>query len=616
MNKSGKIESGIDKINLRLWENRYSNTPKPLREYSSVLSSAIKANYQKGIAYSRLNIAARSFLQSENDTALENLSNALLWFSDNNAEPGYCRALNLKGNLHESFGDYEKALQFCLQANKLSIEINERETEAETCSQLGLIYSRLCDFNKALEYYSEGLKIREELKDENGTASSLNRLGMIKRLTGKFDESLDYYFKSLDIRRRNRQESSIPWTLLGIASTYEEMGKTSDALEYYGKGMVGGDKRCTLQCIMGSGRIFSLMGDTGKAEERLGKSLKMAHDLRALSLKADAYAALAKHYESTRQFEKALKNHKLYQKTRESVQSEEVLNRLRNIEISNAIEKSEHEKEIYRLGNIKLKAAYDLVEEKNKYITASINYASYIQHAILPDPGEICDLGKDCFILYLPKEVVSGDFYWFKSSEDKLIVVAADCTGHGVPGALMSMLGISFLEEIVNYRGITDSGRILDELKKKVQRALHQKGLREEAKDGMDISLSVFDRSKNRLQYSGAYNNLYLIRNNELIEYHADRMPIGIFEETGTKFNSTYLDCFPDDIIYMFSDGFADQFGGLNHKKYKYAGLKSFLLKIHNLSLPEQKQKLEKEFNDWKGTNSQTDDVLILGLKI
>ena len=616
MKKSGTKESKIDVFNCRLWNNRYSNPSKTLSESSSILSEALEADYKKGIAYSRLNIAACSFLQSENDNALENLSKALLWFSDNHSEPGYAWALNLKGNLFESFGDYEKALQFCLQAHKLSIEINDRETEAETCSQLGLIYSRLSNFNKALEYYLEGLKIREEMNDEKAMASSLNRIGMIKRLTGKYDESLEYYFKSLGIRRKNNQISSIPWTLLGIASTYEEMQKTSEAIEYYEQGMAGGDKRCSLQSIMGSGRIFSLMGKSDKAEERLRESLRMAQELRALSLIAEAYAALANHFESTGDFEKALKNHKLYQKTKESVQSEEIQNKLRNIEISYAIEKSEHEKEIYRLRHIELKEAYDLVEEKNRYITASINYASRIQHAILPDPGAIRNLGKDCFILYLPKEIVSGDFYWFNSSGDKIIAVAGDCTGHGVPGALMSMLGISFLEEIVNYRGIADSGKILDELKKEVQRALRQKGTREEAKDGMDISLCVIDRSKGTLQYSGAYNNLYLIRNNELIEYPADKMPIGIFEKTDSKFKSNSIDTSPGDIIYMFSDGYADQFGGSNYKKYKYTALKEFLLKIHKLPLPGQKQSLEREFYDWKGTNPQIDDILILGLKI
>jgi serine phosphatase RsbU (regulator of sigma subunit) len=614
--KSSLDKSKIDETNLRIWKNRYNDTAASLKEASSVLSKTVKHDYQKGIAYSRLNIAACSFLQSENSIALTNLSQALIWFSENSSEPGYSRALNLKGSIQESFGDYENGLQFCLKSHKLSIDINDRETEAETCSQLGLIYSRLSNFEKALEYYRQGLKIREEMNDENALASSLNRIGMIKRLTKNYEESLEYYFKSLELRQRNKQFSSIPWTLLGIASTYEEMQKTTEALEYYNRGIKGSDKRCALQCTLGAGRIYSVIGLGKNAEESLEESLKMAQELGAVLLIAEAYAGLANHYESTGRFDLALKNHKLYHLTKESFQSDEARNRLRNIEISHAVEKSENEKEIYRLKHVELKEAYDLVREKNKYITDSINYASAIQNAILTDPDEIRNIGKECFILYLPKETVSGDFYWFNSSGDKLIVTAGDCTGHGVPGALMSMLAISFLEEIVNSQRITDSGKILDQLKIKVQGALHQKGIRQEVKDGMDMSLCIIDRTSNILQYSGAYNNLYLIHDGELIEYQADRMPIGIFEETDSKFRTNNIGIFPDDMIYMFSDGYADQFGGPDRKKYKYINLKKNLSKIHELPLHEQKQSLEKEFYDWKGTNSQTDDILILGMKI
>ena len=616
MNKTGTKESRIDEINSRLWKSRYHNPAETLTESLSVLAKAGKAEYQKGMAYARLNIAVCSMLQSKNDKALENLSEALMWFSDNPSEPGHSRSLNLKGNLYESFGDYEKALQFCLLAHKLATDINDRETEAETCSQLGMIYTRLCNFRKALEYYQEGLEIREEMKDENAMASSLNRIGMIMRLTKKYDESLEYYYRSLEIRSRNNQVTSIPWTLLGLASTCEEMQETSRALEYYEQGMIGGDKRCTLQCMMGSGRIFSTMGNAVKAEERLTGSLQMAQELRALSLVAEAYAGLANHYESTGQVDKALKNHKLYQKAKESVQSEEAQSRFRNVEISHAIEKSEQEKEIYRLKHVELKEAYDIIEEINNDITASINYARRIQQAMLPQPFEIKGLKDRIFILYLPKDIVSGDFYWFSQVDKKLVVTAGDCTGHGVPGALMSMLGISFLEEIVNNRMITESGQILNELRKEVQRALHQKGIREEAKDGMDISLCVIDKTKNIIQYSGAYNNLYLIRDGELIEYHADRMPIGIYDLTDKDFISHNIPSIPGDLIYMFSDGYADQFGGANRKKFKYSSLKALLTEIHKLPLPKQKQILETEFFNWKGKETQIDDVLILGLRI
>lgn len=614
--KKGTAKSVIDKLNFRFWQSRYDDTAKVLNEASFVLGKSIEAHYQKGSAYSRLNIAAAAFLQSKNDIALENLSEALAWFSLNPTEPGYPKALNIKGNLFESFGDYDKALEFCLEANKLATAIDDLETEAETCSQLGMIYTRLCNITKALEYHNKALEIRTVMKDENAMASSLNRIGMIMRLTGKYEESLEYYYKSLGIRQRNKLETSIPWTYLGLASTYEEMGKLQEALDHYNKGMVGGDKRCTLQCIMGSGRIYSLNGDTAKAVERLEESLKMAEELKAFSLIAEAYSSLAGHYEKTGNEGKALVNFKHYHKIRESVQSDEARNRLRNIEISHAVEKTEQEKEIYRLKHVELKSAYDIIEMNNQEITAGINYASRIQRAMLPDPGVIKELKRKSFILYMPKEIISGDFYWFSNAGSKLIVAAADCTGHGVPGALMSMLGISLLEEIVINREITESGKILDELCREVTRALHQTGSRDESKDGMDISLCVIDRERKTLQFSGAFNNLYLIRNNELIEYPADKMPIGIHDLEDFRFKSCDIGILPGDILYMLSDGYADQFGGPRRRKYMYPALKSLLLSVHKLPLNRQKQKLQQEFHTWKGANSQIDDVLIMGLKI
>lgn len=296
---AGPSNTMINKGNERLWKLRYSDPGKVITEAKKLVIRAEALGSPKGVAYARLNIAAAKFLQSKNDVALENLSDAIAWFSENPKESGYARALYIKGNIYESFGDYEKALDFCLKSQKLASDNGDRETEAEAASQLGLIYTRLCNFPRALEYYKHGLTIREEEGDENAVASSLNRMGMLMRLTKKHDESLQYYMDSLAIRKKNRQDSSIPWTLLGIASTYEDLGNNGEALKYYEQAIEGGDRRCALQCMMGAGRVQSLMGQAGAAESNLLKSLETAVELRAMSLVAEAYAALAKHYEST-----------------------------------------------------------------------------------------------------------------------------------------------------------------------------------------------------------------------------------------------------------------------------------------------------------------------------
>ena len=616
MKKQRNIESEIDEINDSLWARRFVDSGAVSSDSLRNLARAEKSEYPRGIAYAKLDIAAANFLQSRNDIALRYLTEALQWFMMNTHEKGYARAILLKGSIFESFGEYEKTLSLWLEAYEVSMEIRDIESEGESCNQLGLIYSRLCDYQKALEYFNKGLNIREELGDENAVASSLNRIGMVLRQINKYEESLEYYFRSLEIRKRNKQTSAIPWTLLGIANTYEDMKMYPESLDYYEKGMAGSDKRCTLQCLLGSGRVYNRTGEVEKAEARLTESLRMAQDLKSLALLAETHSALASHFELSGQPIKALENFKQYLKEKESLQSNETRSRLSNIEVTHAIEKSEQEKEIYRLRHVELKQAYDIINEKNRDITASINYASRIQHAILPDLEEIKDLGNNCFILYIPKDIISGDFYWFSKRGDKLIIVAGDCTGHGVPGALMSMLGISFLEEIINTRGVMESGKILNDLRKEIRRALHQKDTCAEAKDGMDISICIIDRMENIIQYSGAYNNLYLIHDGELKEYHADRMPIGIFDLQGKDFESQSIPCMPGDLIYMFSDGYADQFGGPDHKKFKYSSLRTLLLEIHKLPLQQQQQKLEKRFIDWKGDSEQTDDVLIIGFRV
>jgi serine phosphatase RsbU (regulator of sigma subunit) len=616
MKKPLKTESSIDHLNDELWNSRFGNSQAIANDALKNLKLAEKAKYQKGIAYSNLNIAAANFYQSKNDIALKHLTEAFHWFNNNKEEKGYIRALLIKGNIYESFGDYEKTLNFWLEAFNASKQIGDKESEGEASSQLGLIYARLCNFQKALEFFNKGLVIREELGDENAVASSLNRIGMVLRQTKKFDESLDYYFRSLEIRKKNRQKGAIPWTLLGIANTYEEMKDYLRSLEYYEQGLIEGDKRCILQCLMGAGRVHSRLGHGKEAEKRLAESLIMAQELKSLVLIAEAHSALAAHYELYKQPAKALRSFKQYLKAKESVQSNEVQSKLSNIEVAHAIEKSEQEKEIFRLRNVELKQAYDIIEEINKDITASINYASRIQRAILPDMHEIRGLANNCFILLLPKDIVSGDFYWFSNVNNKLVITAVDCTGHGVPGALMSMLGHSFLEEIVNNSEIDDSAIILDELSKEVKRALRQKGERNESKDGMDISLCVVDKKQNSIQYSGAHNNLYLLRKSELIEYNADRMPIGYYDDTDKRFSKHEIQSLPGDIIYLFSDGYADQFGGPANKKFKYSQFKELILSIHKKPLPEQKKILEKKFTDWRGNNPQTDDVLVMGLRL
>jgi len=264
----------------------------------------------------------------------------------------------------------------------------------------------------------------------------------------------------------------------------------------------------------------------------------------------------------------------------------------------------------------------DRIAYQNKEITDSIIYARRIQTAVLPTPNMLKD-DLEMYIFYRPRDIVSGDFYWMSKKEDKLIIVAADCTGHGVPGAFMSMLGVAFLNEIVGKENEVYANEILNKLRDNVVRSLNQADRLEEGqgytKDGMDIALCVIDYPSMTLQYAGAFNPLILIRDDGLMEIRADRMPVAYSDAHGNKqFTNNLIPLFPKDCLYMFSDGFADQFGGYEEKSKKYSGkrLKATLLSVYELSMTEQEAFMAQSYDEWKGSNEQIDDVLLVGIRI
>ena len=255
------------------------------------------------------------------------------------------------------------------------------------------------------------------------------------------------------------------------------------------------------------------------------------------------------------------------------------------------------------------------LEIKNREITDSIVYAQRIQSAILPETKKIAETFKDSFILFLPKDIVSGDFYAFFLKDDYSIIVAADCTGHGVAGAFMSMIGSSLLNRIIIEKGITKPAIILDQLHKAVIESLRQ--TENESNDGMDVSICCFDFIQNKLAYAGANRPLWLIRDNELEVIKPDKFPIGGTQiSRQNDYTNHILELNANDSIYIFTDGFADQFGGINFKKLMTGKLKELLLSIQNLTMPEQKNFLQNSFNNWKGINEQVDDVLVIGIKV
>ncbi|MCS6904093.1 MAG: SpoIIE family protein phosphatase [Bacteroidia bacterium] len=263
-----------------------------------------------------------------------------------------------------------------------------------------------------------------------------------------------------------------------------------------------------------------------------------------------------------------------------------------------------------------LQQAFKVIEHKNEEIMDSIKYARRIQEAILPSKEELFSVFPDSFILYKPRDIVSGDFYWIGQVKNRFIITAADCTGHGVPGAFMSVMGSSLLNQIVNEKGIVEPAQILNMLNISIQVNLHQIDADSNSKDGMDMALLSFDLSVPQVYYAGANNPLYMVRNNELVEYKPNKFPIGGGQYKESDFTQHCIELQVGDALYIFSDGYADQFGGPKGKKFMYKHLKQVLLEIQNLSMPEQGDKLNKIFEEWKGDRPQIDDIVFIGMRL
>jgi serine phosphatase RsbU (regulator of sigma subunit) len=256
------------------------------------------------------------------------------------------------------------------------------------------------------------------------------------------------------------------------------------------------------------------------------------------------------------------------------------------------------------------------IEEQKQEITSSIEYASRIQMAMLPVDDHFKTFFSDFFIIFKPRDIVSGDFYWIGEDDKHIFFTVADCTGHGVPGAFMSTLGISTLNEIITNNDDLQANTVLNLLREKIKTSLHQTGKEGEAADGMDVSLCVLHKNRKTLQFSGAYNPLFIFQGGEFKEYKADRMPIGIYYGKMEAFTNYEINLRKGDTVYIFSDGFADQFGGPDGGKYKKSNLKKLLTEIYYKPMDEQRSIIENEFKMWKGSADQVDDITIIGVRI
>ena len=588
---------------------------------------------------------------------------------------GLATGLNNVGYIYNDLGEVEKTIEYYHKSLRIEEEIGNKSGIATSLNNIGFIYLKQGKSDKALEYYNKSLAISRELKDNHLIARSLNNIGSIIENNGDLESALDYYNQSLKINQEIGNKNGIPSCYLNIGLILEKKEDIKSALNYYNKSLILREEINDKDGItMSLNRISKLLlktKDLNNAKKHAIKALLISQELGfPYNIKISA-EILSEIYEAEKNGMKALEMHKLAIQMRDSINNEStqqattmqqakykyekqktiddaknqlLLNEQQDekekqqiltfstvgilvlvvvflLFIFNRLQVTRKQKEKIELQNTELEIQKKIVEVKNEEITDSIHYAKRIQAAILPSHKVVKEYLADSFILYKPKDIVAGDFYWLEEKNGKILFAACDCTGHGVPGAMVSVVCVNGLNRSVREHGLTNPGEILNKTREIVIQEFEKS--EEEVKDGMDIaicSLSTVSSSSGayrELQYAGANNPLWIIRKNasEVEEIKPNKQPIGKYSHA-EPFTTHTVKLEKGDSIYIFSDGYADQFGGEKGKKFMLRSLKELLLSVQDKGLSEQKQIINSTFDNWKGDLNQIDDVCVIGVRI
>lgn len=614
------------------------------------------------------------------DSALWAAREALKLSLKSNYLQGLCAANQKLGIVYQNSGKYKDANGYFFTALKYAEKLNSNGYKLQIFNSIANACAYQKMYPQALIYYEKALKAAEQAGIKNKVGTILMNMGNIAYTQGyekkEFKEAFRYFDMALKIGEETRDSNLLASVYGNYALVYTDAEKFEDALKMVEKGMELAKKMNIKQDYVFlyyyAGRAYAHSKQFAQAEYNYKESIKYSREMDDRDYLSENYLSLAEMYDDMKNYKEAYNYMCKHKALEDSLLNEETTNQLNELKTVYETEKKEKEIELshqklqtqdaklntiifssiggaaillilvffiytrYQIkqkANKKLEIAYSIIEEKQKDITDSINYAQNIQYAILPNVDDIKSTFSDSFVFFKPRDVVSGDFYWFHSagniqsasgpSSMPTYIAAADCTGHGVPGALMSMIGSSLLNQIVLEGNVKNTGEVLDLLRTGIKSAFKQKQGEDKRRDGMDIGLLAFSDNGTKVQFSGANNGVYQISNGSLKEIKPNKQPVGQHEGTEQPFTTQHLEVQKGDCLYLYTDGFADQFGGVTipgkqsgGKKFKYSKLKELLVAISSKSMQEQKSILENTFNEWKGNYEQVDDVLIIGVRV
>lgn len=576
---------------------------------------------------------------------------------------GLASGFNNIGNIYTTLGNYVESLNYHLKSLKIKEELKDKLGISMSYNNIGNVLSAQKKLEKALEYYQKALAIAEELDDQIGIGSSSTNIGDIYLQQKKYKDAQSYFLKSVTACERADDRRGMAEAYNDIGNSYFMEGKAEQGLSYslkaYDIYRKTDDKKGLVDAAVCMAKLYALKSDEKNALYFNDISLKLAKDIDFKEGIRDAYINLAALYKKQKQFGNALLYTNLYNEMKDSILNKDNFKQIS--ELNTRYETDKKEKEIllltkdqelktkiikqqqlirwgligglillfiaiysiyrrYRFkqnANVLLNHQKEEIQQKNTLITDSIEYAKTIQEAVLPTYKRVRELFPDSFLLFKPKAVVSGDFYWVGTQQHELVCATADCTGHGVPGAFMSLLGYNMLENAVKKQKAMDPAAVLKDLNQELVHSLSKEIEDDHLKHGLDISLLSIDTRTNRLKFAGAHNSLYIVRDKQLIELKADKKGIGFTDKVGPcEFTNHTFELKEKDMLYLFTDGYPDQIGGPNRKKFYYGRFKELLTSIASLSPEDQLRKLKDVYENWLGERKdQTDDILVMGIK-
>ncbi|HWY12291.1 MAG TPA: tetratricopeptide repeat protein [Bacteroidia bacterium] len=540
-----------------------------------------KGKRQEGLATVYNNIGNLFYEQENYDKALEFHNKSLKIKEALNDKEGIVTSLNNIGTIYDALEKPDTAILIHQCALKIEIEIGDKFGMAYSYNNIGGLFEQKKLRDRALVFYLKSLAIREEIKDDDGIASCYINIGILNRKFKKYKEAYEYLFKALELAQKMGKKSYLKDIYLNLADTYAEQNNFKEAYKYHRSFAQVKDSLFNLDANQQVSEIrFQYEFDK---KESISKLEQEKRDL--------VYAQEKSHREII-----------LY-----SVSAVLVLICLLTIFIYRGYRTKQK-------SNVQLENMNKIIVEKNKDITDSINYAKRIQNTLLAHASYLQKNLPEHFVLFKPKDIVSGDFYWAtvpKDGRGLFYLAVCDSTGHGVPGAFMSLLNISFLNEAINEKGISEPGEILNYVRKRLIKNISQNG----GQDGMDGIILCINNNTGEISYSAANSRPILISNENLTELNCDRMPVGKSDKE-ESFKTYSIPAKKGDVLYLYTDGYADQFGGPKGKKFKYKALNELLVRVSSEKCSIQEELLAKEFLNWKGELEQVDDICVIGIKI